>query len=84
MLTILILITVLRDEHFNDINYWAYGNFEHSHNNDDSGTDLALDWFDLSTFTDHLKTGGFCSATMWDFGRDLSIPLGMFCMEQTL
>ncbi len=74
--------TVLRDEHFSDIITIGHGNLSTIIIGDDYGADLALDWYDLSIFTDHLKTGDFIQRQCGTFGRDLSVPLGMFCVSR--
>jgi len=73
--------SVLRDESFSDIVTIGHGNLSMLIIGNDEDIDSPIDWHDLSSYTDHLKTGSFVQRQCGNFGRNLSIPLGMFCVS---
>lgn len=72
---------ILHDESFSDIITIGHGNLSMLIINDEENIDQPIDWYDLSSFTDHLKTGNFVQRQCGTFGRDISVPLGMFCVS---
>ena len=41
----------------------------------------SVDWQDISYYSDHLKTGQFVQRQCGNFARNLSVPLGLFCVS---
>ncbi len=73
---------ILQDNSFSDIVTVGHGNLSTLVINDEDKLDYPIDWYDLSNYTDHLKTGYFIQRQCGTFGRDLSVPLGMFCVSR--